>query len=145
MLRDVHGYFRIAVVCLIAALGAGGTQRVIAASKKSPCAEAQTQLSLTTCWTKLANAAAHRVDSRFRQVRAKLDPNAFPEAAAGFEAAHAKWREYRDAHCQAVEKVYSGGSMGPMQGAICRMRLNDARDAELKTLLSDLAGLASGK
>jgi uncharacterized protein YecT (DUF1311 family) len=117
----------------------------MAASKKSPCAEAQTQLSLTTCWTRLANAAGRRVDSRFRQVRAKLDPKAFPEAAAGFEAAQAKWREYRNAHCEAVEKVYTGGSMGPMQGAICRMRLNEARDAELKALLSDLGGLASGK
>src|SRR5688572_33437866 len=111
MRPDVHGYFRIAALCLITALAGGGTQRVIAASKKSPCAEAQTQLSLTTCWTKLAAAAERRVDSRFRQVRAKLDPKAFPEGAADFEAAQVKWREYRDAHCEAVEKVYGGGSM----------------------------------
>ena len=141
MAKRIHSFMRIAAVT---ALAASYPQRLgSAAPPKSPCAEAQTQLAMSICWSNLAKNRERRVETRFSQLAAKLDRKNYPERAAAFEESQAKWRAYRDAHCRAVERLYGEGSTAPMQGASCRVRLAERREAELKSILSDLAGLAN--
>ena len=128
---------------VVAGNGAFGQHRAATGAKKAPCAEARTQSQLTACWSKLAREAERKVESRYQQLHTKLQWSSLAEATSAFESGQIKWREYRDVHCDAVERVYDGGSMAPMQKANCRVRLADARDAELKAVLADIAGLAS--
>jgi uncharacterized protein YecT (DUF1311 family) len=121
------------------------TQIAAAAAKKEPCAEAKTQRQLTTCWSNLAKEAERKAESRFTQLRTKVAGGALAEMAPALENSQTKWREYRDAYCDAVEQAYTGGSMAPMQKASCRVRVAEARDKELRALQTDLAGLASDR
>src|SRR4051812_34920902 len=128
---------------LLAAAGLVMAQIAAAAAKKAPCAEATSQRQMTTCWSNLAKEAERNAESRFDQLRTKLAHGALAEIAPALENSQTKWREYRDAYCEAVERAYSGGSMAPMQKASCRVRVAEARDTELRALQTDLAGLAS--
>jgi uncharacterized protein YecT (DUF1311 family) len=98
---------------------------------------------MTICWSNLAKEAERKAESRFDQLRMKLAGGTLAEMAPALENSQVKWREYRDAYCEAVERAYSDGSMAPMQKASCRVRVAEARDTELQALQTDLAGLAS--
>ncbi|HYP15502.1 MAG TPA: lysozyme inhibitor LprI family protein [Bryobacteraceae bacterium] len=114
-----------------------------AAPKSSRCAQAKTQLALTSCWANLAKDADKRLDVRSKELASKLEQIRDSALTSSFQGTQEKWQAYRDSHCSSVESLYGGGSMAPMQGSICRLRLSEAREAELKSVLADMAGLAS--
>ena len=128
---------------LLAAAGLVTAQIAAAAAKTVPCAEATTQLQMTACWSSLAKEAERKVELLFRQLRTMLASGPLAEMALTLENSQTKWREYRDAYCEAVGLAYSGGSIAPMEKASCRVRVAADRDAELRALQTDLAGLAS--
>lgn len=137
VISGAHRFLFLAAAWLVT------THIAAAASKKAPCAEATTQRQMTTCWSSLAKEVERKTESRFDQLRTKLAGGALAETAPALENSQTKWREYRDAYCEAVERTYSGGSMAPMQKASCRVRVAEARDTELRALQTDLAGLVS--
>ncbi len=92
---------------------------------------------MTRCWADEQRTAERRSDEALASAVEWLRGRDQADAAARFEKAHAAWATYRDTHCQAIAKVYAGGSMAPMQEAQCRAGLAAQRTRALETILAD--------
>jgi uncharacterized protein YecT (DUF1311 family) len=94
-----------------------------------PCSAATSQAQLNRCWANQADKAAQRLNAALDAALAKTT------ARDPVQAAQEKWKEYRDAECDAVAALYEGGSMQPMQRSACIVHLTNERIAELKNVV----------
>lgn len=105
-----------------------------AAATSGPCATAQTQLAMNTCWAAAANTSDHQVSVAYAHLLAR----ATGEVRTLVIASQRAWTSYRDTECKAAGATYAGGSIQPMEISICRDRLNRARVVDLKADASDM-------
>lgn len=101
------------------------------------CDSAKTQLEMTACRTELAEQAeAVEAESYDKALAALKSKNAI-EHVGMLNSAEQKWKDYRDAQCQAAGTLYSDGSAAPMIRADCRARLANERVVELRAVYQD--------
>jgi len=100
-------------------------------SPEDPCPKAQNQAQLNSCWSRIATDAEHRLSETYTKTLARLQVRKASEAATLLRRAQVKWEAYRTVQCDAVGKLYGGGSMESMQRDGCRSSLAEQR---IKTL-----------
>lgn len=102
-----------------------------AQSGKSDCADAGTNVEITTCFFDLAQKA----DLELKVVYEKALKSAEGYSSGDvfkLKAAHQKWEAYRDAQCDAEYSLYGGGSGGPAARAACLLRTTRQHIGELR-------------
>lgn len=93
-------------------------------------ATADTQLELNDC----AAADARDADRKLTAVLADARRLTTGDARAAFDKAQREWETYRDTFCDSY--LVDGGSIGPMNAAGCRTRLDLARARDVCDFLS---------
>ena len=101
--------------------------------EKGPCADAQSQAEMNTCWGKEYKAADVKLNQTYQDFMSKLDES----EKLQLKNAQLAWLKYRDANCEFVADQYKGGTMRPMIAAICLADVTNARLNELKSQIKD--------
>ena len=96
-------------------------------SPEDPCPDSQNQTQLDRCWSRIATDAEHRLNETYTKTLARLQLRKASGAATLLRRAQVKWEAYRTAQCDAVGKLYGGGSMESMQRDGCRSSLAEQR------------------
>ena len=99
-----------------------------------PCTEAQTQLELTECYGKQYEVADQKLNQAYNALLRKLSQ----EHKAKVEKAQMTWIEFRDQQCEAETHLSVGGSIHPMELAICKTALAQTRTDQLNSMLREL-------
>ena len=104
-----------------------------------PCHHSTT-LGLEGCAEGQLLAADHRIDEQV-----KLLFGVIPAASQKgiFVAVEHEWLAYRKADCSTVSAVFQGGTIAPVEYALCEVRDDEARSADLHSyfeLLEDGRG-----
>lgn len=96
--------------------------------------QAQTQAQMTAC----AGAAFKRADDdlnvAYQQARTRLKGDA--QGARMLQDAQRAWLRFRDAECAFATRLNAGGSIEPMNVALCRAELTQARTAQLQKYMA---------
>jgi len=101
------------------------------------CSKLTTQMDLNRCAADNAAAADTALNALYRKVTAKLDDK---DSRAALVKAERAWLAYRDAECAyETGPQAEGGSIWPMEEAMCEQRMTDARMKELRQLPECLA------
>jgi uncharacterized protein YecT (DUF1311 family) len=96
--------------------------------KPEPCAKAQSQGEMNTCWGNEYKKADVVLNQVYRKLAAMLDE----EPKAQLKEAQLAWINYRDKNCAFVADVYKGGTLRPTVLAICLLDVTNNRTAELR-------------
>ena len=144
--RRAAAHFAVAVACAaLPAVPAAGAARLAAAPTPPvikelftplPCpASPQTTLDMEGCAEKQILATDRQIDALVAAAWRQLD-SAGPRAslARGERA----WRTYRDASCDALYKVYDGGTQAPVAFGTCIVARNRSHLTDLAALLKAL-------
>ncbi|HBB94088.1 MAG TPA: hypothetical protein DC054_01740 [Blastocatellia bacterium] len=124
---------KLAIIFLILLVPVGAFTFGQGQKKSEPCADAQTQADMNTCWGKEYKAADATLNQVYGQLMRKLD-----EAdKTQLKQVEAAWLKYRDANCEFVGDQYKGGSMRPMIVAICLADATRNRTVELRNQIKD--------
>jgi uncharacterized protein YecT (DUF1311 family) len=122
------GVLLVAALVLARCTGSGADD----ASSVDPCADAETQLELTTCWAEQASAAEQELDQTYARARALFEERDQPDAAASLAESETLWARYRDRHCESASGIYEGGSGEELARARCRARLAMGQSTEVR-------------
>lgn len=108
-----------------------------AAGSADECAGAKTQLQLTECYDGIYRRADAELNAVYHHLAGNLAAEErTKEYAALLEAAERAWITFRDKECEFETAVTRGGTIHPMEFAICLARLTRARSSELKRQLA---------
>lgn len=113
-----------ALVFALTPLGAGPAS---AQSWETCLEDAVVEADLRACARERAERAAAALDSVYRRLADRLDP----ERRALLEGAQGRWADYRDAHCDYVAAPQVGASLHRNVLDTCRARLTERRTREL--------------
>lgn len=118
---------------------------LLAAAPVPDCGNAQTQMAMTECAGRDANAADAALNRQYAVTLAatKRQDAAIDRAtdkaisySAALVAAQRAWITFRDAECRSQSMEMRGGSAQPMLVYSCTAALTRARTAQLKQLVS---------
>jgi len=109
------------------------------AAQTDPCDTVANQLALTSCRGEGARRAEAAEAERYARALGVLRQKGAASQAVALERAEQKWKDYRDATCQAAADLYAGGSVAGLILVDCRARLATARAAELRAIYPDEA------
>jgi uncharacterized protein YecT (DUF1311 family) len=115
------------MVCLLLPLLAQG-------SPEDPCPNAQNQMELNACFSRAAADTEHRLSEVYAKTLSKLQKRKDPAAATLLRRAQVRWEAYRAAQCNAVSKLFEGGSSQGMQRDGCRSSLAEQRIQALNSM-----------
>lgn len=102
-------------------------------SGDADCSNAMTQNDMNICADKEYQAADHRLNDVYRKVSALQKDKASKDSLVAAERA---WLGYRDAECTFETAADLGGSIYPMEYAMCLAKLTKARTQELDDYLT---------
>ncbi len=116
-------------------------------AKPQPCANANTQVELNECFTKLYEATDAQLNLEYNKVVNALKKNLSEAqkqndhdqithnetALAKLLTAQRSWLTYRDANCDSVKFQYEGGSIQPMIWSQCMADTTQQRITTLTT------------
>jgi uncharacterized protein YecT (DUF1311 family) len=91
--------------------------------------KAETQYELDACAGSMAKAADARLNKSYRELMCYLNMDDYKDERAQLVAAQRAWLAFRDADC--AWQGSGGGSISPMNQALCLAGLSDARAKEL--------------
>ena len=114
---------RIAAILLAAAWPA--------AASALDCASAKTQFEINRC----ADRDFRKADAALNQVYARLKARTTDNSQKRLVAAERAWLAYRDRECDFETEDSIGGSIRPMELALCYREKTVARAAELRKQL----------
>lgn len=109
---------------------------LLLAAVVSPCNSDMNQMDLTTCWTNAANAAFDETQAAYKAALAEMKRLGMP--ADRLTLSQSDWSDMRSKTCAFDASLYAGGSIAPMEEAMCDYRTATARGAQLKALTSTL-------
>jgi uncharacterized protein YecT (DUF1311 family) len=92
-----------------------------------PCNE-KTTLGMEGCAEKQLVAADHQINLQVALLVTSMSTNA---QKAMFIKAETLWFTYRRADCQSVSATYEGGSLAPVEYALCEVRDDKSRSVAL--------------
>ena len=101
-----------------------------------PCASAVTQLDLDRCWSARAKDADAQLNATYATVVAGL--RALRIGTTALVGVQKAWITARDASCDFEESLYRGGSIAPMEGAMCVERMTQRRTQRLQAYLATM-------
>lgn len=104
-----------------------GSPHLAAQAWESCLEDAVVEADLRACARARAERATAAMDSVYRQLAARLDP----ERRALLEGVQHRWLAYRDAHCDYVAAPQVGASLHRNVIDTCRARLAERRAREL--------------
>ena len=116
----------------IAALALFALAPLPAAAQSPACGGVKSQPEINACELRLYEKSDAELNRLYRQLRATADGRALQ----ALEAAERAWIAYRDRECTFETIGEEGGSIRPMEEAICSRKMTAARAAELKRLLA---------
>jgi uncharacterized protein YecT (DUF1311 family) len=82
--------------------------------------------------------ALKTADTELNRVYQKAVKELPAEDATRLRKAQRAWMAYRDAHCDADQKRYAGGSIAPVVFAQCRLTLTQRRSKEIEETYTPL-------
>lgn len=110
---------------------------VTAAGAADECAGAKNQHQLTECYDGIYRQADAELNAVYHHLAGNLAAEErTKEYAVLLEAAERDWIAFRDKECEFETAVTRGGTIHPMELAICLARLTRARSNELKRQLA---------
>ena len=104
------------------------------AETKPDCKNPMTQLDMTMCAGRAAQASDREITQVYRQLRANYKGTSQDNRLVTAQLA---WLRFRDAECKAAAGRFEGGSMAPMVYAGCSDRLTQQRIQDLKRYLEE--------
>ncbi len=104
----------------------------VAGAAAKDCSALQTQQDLNICEGKNLEEADARLNEIYAKLTAKTDANAKPKLVEAQRA----WIKFRDAQCDYETLDSVGGSIHPMDVAICHTELTKARTKTLERQIS---------
>ncbi|HYZ15903.1 MAG TPA: lysozyme inhibitor LprI family protein [Candidatus Acidoferrum sp.] len=119
--------FVAALALMLTTIGPVPVAAAIAPSADA-CARAQTQALITACVDMEARNIDATVNKTYLSVRRHLSGR----RRTRLEAAQRTWLAYRNAECDAVAGVFSGGTIEATYRASCRADLDRSRIAALR-------------
>jgi uncharacterized protein YecT (DUF1311 family) len=93
----------------------------------APCAEATTTLAMTECLM----VEVRRADAELERILLTAQQRLQREQPIDLAAVQRLWITYRQAHCGAISRHWSGASLRPVVTAECLLRLTRERSHEL--------------
>jgi uncharacterized protein YecT (DUF1311 family) len=106
---------------------------ILLAAATQPCADANTQTDMTICWSEQAKKSDAQLNATYQRVRKGVrDLGADPDVLVSPELA---WISARDATCKYEMSLTEGGSISPMEGAMCVDRMTQAQTKWLSDFL----------
>lgn len=125
----------LAAIWLLAADGIAAAQP---SGPASACAEATTTLAMGECLAREVRRADRRLERVLAAAQARLERERREalrplDAAERIDLAPSQrlWLAYRQAHCGAISRRWSGASLRPVATAECLLRLTRERSHEL--------------
>lgn len=117
-----------------------------AAAPSQPCRGTVNQAELDACEWRVFRSADRALDRQWAltlaAARAADRGRSAQDRGIGYEAdlraAERAWIAYRDAECRVERDRAEGGTIGPVEDAICRRRMTTARAARLAAIARDL-------
>ena len=119
---------------LFAGLSLGLLTLPALAEPKPDCKNPMTQLDMTICAGRAAQASDRKLNQVYRQVRAGYKGSSQDDRLVTAQLA---WIKFRDAECTVAAGRFEGGSMAPMVYAGCIDRLTQQRTRDLKGYLEE--------
>jgi uncharacterized protein YecT (DUF1311 family) len=74
-----------------------------------------------------------------KRAASELNSKAIPAVKQLFEQARQHWRQYRQLHCDAIDKLDSDGSMAATHRFVCRYQLSKNRKDDLQQSIIEWA------
>lgn len=125
---------KISILLLFAGLSLGVLTLPTLAETKPDCKNPMTQLDMTMCAGRAAEASDRKLNQVYRQVRANYKGTSQDDRLVTAQLA---WIKFRDAECTVAAGRFEGGSMAPMVYAGCVDRLTQQRIQDLKRYLEE--------
>ena len=94
------------------------------------------QMQLNECWTSHANAAFDTMESSYKRISAQLKKLGL--STDPLAASQDAWLDVRTKTCAFEASLYEGGSIQPMEEAMCYYRFATARARQLDAVTATL-------
>jgi uncharacterized protein YecT (DUF1311 family) len=102
------------------------------------CNSNMTQTDLNVCWTNQANQELADLKARYAAVVAEMKKLGIDSSALA--ASQSDWTAMSDKTCAFEASLYEGGTIQPMEAALCYDRIAKARAQQLTALAATLRG-----
>lgn len=119
-----------ALLPIVIALCVAGSAAI--AAEDDECAKETAQMGLNQCYGRLADKADAELNKLYQQLIAKSEG----KEKDSLRAAQRAWVAYRDKECDYETVAEEGGSIRPMEIAICVADKTRARVKEFKSFLA---------